>query len=403
MRILEINKFFCPRRGAERHMLDVIGLFHRRGHEVAVFSMEREENLPSAFSQYFISYVGYHRNDSSRWQRLKGIGRLFWSFEARYKIEKLLRVWQSDVAHLHNIYHQLSPSILGPLTKRGIPIVMTVHDYNLVSPDKDKYYEAVGRQYYKFLFVRKYTLGKRMLLVAKMYWSDWLGLYKNIDAFIVPSTYVKNVLVGAGMSEKNIFVVPHFITESRRLEAPQVPLEAVPTSPFGLYFGSVSQEKGIAQLVQIFDFLRVPLVILGNVENDFLLPKSDYVSYHGQQSKQVVEKWIERATLVVSASSLPETFGLIALEAIALGKPFFGLQSGALSEIIVNEKNGFLGKDIVILQAELKRFFSGEISFDAESIREDALTRFSESQYAEKVEQIFENLLKIKMNLKRRS
>ena len=40
MRILEINKFFYLRRGAERHMLDVIDLLRKRGHEVAVLSME---------------------------------------------------------------------------------------------------------------------------------------------------------------------------------------------------------------------------------------------------------------------------------------------------------------------------------------------------------------------------
>ena len=401
MRILEINKFFYLRRGAERHMLDVIDLLRKRGHEVAVLSMEHQENEPSDFKQYFVSYVGYHTDDSSLWQRLKGMGRLFWSFEARCKIERLLQAWQPDVAHLHNIYHQLSPSILGPLTKRGIPIVMTVHDYNLVSPDKDTYYPAVGQHYYKFLFVRKYRLVKRMLLVAKMYWNDWCGFYKNINAYIVPSTYVKNVLVGAGMSGENIFVLPHFIAESSRPETPLAPLEAAPTLPFGLYFGSVSQEKGIAQLVKIFDSLQVPLVILGKREHDFLLPKSDYVSYQGQQSKQVVEQWIEKAALVVSASPLPETFGLIALEAIALGKPFFGLMSGALPEIISNGMNGYLAGDVLALKNELHHFFSSKNSFDRESIREDALARYSEVNYGKKMEGIFEKLLIAEAKMKR--
>jgi len=67
----------------------------------------------------------------------------FYNFEAKRKLAKLIREFRPDVAHLHNIYHHLSPSIIGVLQKIKIPIVMTLHDYALVSPNYNLY--ANGR------------------------------------------------------------------------------------------------------------------------------------------------------------------------------------------------------------------------------------------------------------------
>ena len=40
-----------------------------------------------------------------------------------------------DVAHLHNIYHQLSPSIIQVLNGANVPAFLTLHDYKLVCPN----------------------------------------------------------------------------------------------------------------------------------------------------------------------------------------------------------------------------------------------------------------------------
>ncbi len=60
---------------------------------------------------------------------------MLYSREARKKIEELVDATRPDVAHLHNIAHQLSPSILYGLKARGVPVVQTLHDYKLVCPN----------------------------------------------------------------------------------------------------------------------------------------------------------------------------------------------------------------------------------------------------------------------------
>lgn len=388
MKILEVNKFLYIRRGAERHFFDVIELLRKRGHTVEVFGMRHKENAHFLFEKYFPAYVGYNASDSTFLERLFGVGRIFWSCAARRGIKKLLSEWQPEVAHIHNAYHQLSLSIFGPLKQRGIPIIMTVHDYHLVSPDKDAYYPKVGKRYWKFLFIKKYGILKRLLLVLKKYWEDFLGVYqKQIDYYIAPSMYVKNVLGEAGLPAEKIGVLPHFLCHSEK--ETEFGNEVYPKQPFFLYAGSLSLEKGVDDLIKIAEALDIDLVLAGEAENGFVPKIHPRVLCIGKKTRSELFEWMQRSSCVVSASKLPETFGLIALEAVVLGKPFFGLNTGAYPEIVHNGQNGYLTETTGELQEKVSEFFQGKLSFDAEKIKRDASERFGEEKYV----QAFEALL----------
>lgn len=376
MKILEINKFYYLRRGAERHMIDVVELLESHHHDVAVFTMKHPKTIASAWERFFVSYVGYNKGDSTLWQRMIGVGRIFWSFEARKNMQTLLQSFRPDIVHLHNIYHQISPSILTPLKQSGALIVMTVHDYSLISPDKDQYYESVGQEYWKFLRVKKYSLAKRMLLVLKMYIEKYFDLYfKTIDIFIAPSQLVKDTLIRGGMQSRDIAVIPHFIAHVPTLRANGA------DEKYALYCGSISKEKGIVELVRIFSDMKVKLVLAGSLEGGFILPSSEWIEYLGQQSRDEVEVLMRDAVCVVSGSQLPETFGLIALEAMSFGKPFFGLKSGAFVELVENGKNGFLADDFDGLNQALQQFIAGTMTFDSQFIQSYAVQKYGAYAY----------------------
>lgn len=387
MNILEINKFYYLRRGAERHLLDVTDLFRSHGHTVGVFTMRHPKGLEHPLKKYEVSFVGYNQDDSNLWQRIKGTARMFWSFEARRNMEKLLQEFHPDIVHVHNAYHQLSSSILGPLKKHGIPIVMTVHDYHIISPDKDVYYPEVGEQFWKFLFVKKYGFVKRLLLVLKMYWERWTRAYALVDVFIAPSQFVKDTLVSAGMDAGKIVVIPHFIAGEKSMAS-----EKVSGEKYALCAGSISEGKGVAELINIFDALQFPLVLAGKREEGYELPKSEWVREVGQKSREELNVLIQNASCVVSGSTLPETFGLVALEAISFGKPFFGLKTGAYAEIILNGRNGYLADNYAELERLLRDFLEGKISFDNHVIQQDAYDRFGADRYHAEMMKIFESL-----------
>ncbi|MEI7749564.1 MAG: glycosyltransferase [Candidatus Moraniibacteriota bacterium] len=394
MRILEVNKFFHERRGAERHFLDVIEALSAEGHEVAVFSMDHPKNLPSRYPTYLVSRAGFAEGDAGNsWHVLKGIGRLFWSFETRRLMRKALDEFRPDIVHVHNAYHQLSPSFLPIIRKRGIPVILTVHDYHIVSPDKDSYHESVGSSYWKFLFVRKYPFAKRVLLVLRAYWDRIAGFYsKNVDRYIAPSVFVKETLKCAGVPEEKIQIIPHFIADESASEK-AISVDDAGKEPYALYVGSVSGEKGIADLVTLFDSIGYPLVLAGRKTMD--IPKSVSARYVGERTKEEISGLYAGASFVVSASRLPETFGLVALEANTAGKPFFGYATGALSEIVEQGKTGWLAEDENDLAAFLRRYIADHGTIDdAETIRCKTLERFGREKYLEALVGLAENLQK---------
>lgn len=392
MRILEINKFYYPRRGAERHFLDCIELLKRAGHSVAVFTMDDKRNVSRENKKYFVSYVGYNRDDSNFWERLKGMGRLFWSFEARRKMQVLIRDFKPEVVHVHNAYHQLSLSFFPLLKQKNIPFVMTVHDYAMISPDKDAYYPEVGEKYWKFIGIKKYGFGKRFLLVVKKYWEDWCGFYDCVDCFFVPSRYVENILLSAGVNKERIIVLPHFILETENkneaIKGITLPAEYI------FSFGAISEEKGIKTLLQLSETLDIPLVLAGQWESGPELKEYPQARYIGTRTKAELNTLIAHATAVVSASELPETFGLAALETIALGKPYFAFDTGALHGIIRSGFNGFLAQNEKDLEEALQAYISGtQVYASKDDIRKDAEGRFGAETYMRRFE---ESIAKIK-------
>ncbi len=403
MKILEINKFNYLRRGAERHFLNICSMLREKGHEVAVFAMHHPQNKFSPWQKYFISYVGYGLEDKI-WHKIKGLGRMFFSFEAKRKISKLLREFQPEIAHIHNIYHQISPSILTEIKKRGIPVVMTVHDYKLICPN---YLLTCGGQEIKtgpnlkfWDFVRrrcfKNSFWKSALVFAEFKWHALRNSYdKHIDLYIAPSQFAKNKLAEGGIPEKKIIVLPHFAVAQKSRAKDIAGESGAPREKYAFYCGDISREKGVDRLIAIFQNLpEIKLYLAGSLSGGFEFPKAENIRYLGFLQRKELEKYLRGALFAVSASRLPETFGLIALEALQNAKPFIGFRSGALPEIIENNREGFLcenenefAKNIMNLAADpgLRMLFSHN------AVKK--FQKFGEKNYYRKIMEIFEQAL----------
>jgi len=395
MRILEINKFNHIRGGADRHFVDLVKLLQSNGNEVAVFAMEHPENKYSEWSGYFVSRVEYEKK-TSLCNKIKAVARIFWSLEARRKISKMLDEFQPDIVHIHNIYHQISPSILGEIKKRNIPIVMTVHDWKLVCPNylltcngkfcrrclKGSYWHCLRNK------CVKNSYAKSLVCALEMYLHRWLNVYdSNIDFYIAPSKFVKNILVRAGLSEKKIKVIHNFVCENKTPEGFHKNRDAVGTGPRALYIGKISKEKGVNELIGIFKGLPIDLILAGNKDEKFEIPNLPNIKYAGFRPSREINELIRESDFVVSASRLPETFGLIALEAVSNGKPFVGYRTGAYSEVIKDGRNGFLVNTKDEMTEKIKRVLSGggeKFDFNTE--------KFSAEKYYQRIERLFEDL-----------
>ncbi len=339
MNILLINKFYFEKGGAERYFFDLKKLLEDKGHNIIPFAMQHKNNLKTKYNKYFISEI---KTDPSWniWQNLRTVFRIWWSFEARKKIKNLLAENKIDVVHINNIYHQISPSILSIFKKHKIPVIMTVHDYSLISPNynlflNNKIYDKIcGSKYYLCLKDKcvNNSSVQSLISVIEMYLHHKiLNIYqKNINIFIVPSKFVFNKLIQARFDKNKIKKLSHFINlqEYKNIEIQNN------LKKYILYFGRLSKEKGVNILLQAMKQLpniKLKIAGAGPEEKNCKLKNIELL---GHQNKDQLKILIKNSEFIVMPSLSPETFGLSALEAMALGKTVLASKIGALPELI---------------------------------------------------------------------
>ena len=134
MRILHVNKFLYRRGGAEAYMEDLADLQVAAGHTVAFFGMAHPLNTHLEYASHYPDHIELEPPPPTLTGRVRGVARMLYSTSAKRGMDAVLADFRPDVVHMHNIYHQLSPSVLRPVARRRIPAVMTLHDYKLACP-----------------------------------------------------------------------------------------------------------------------------------------------------------------------------------------------------------------------------------------------------------------------------
>ena len=347
MKIIQVNKFHYLRGGAEKYFLDMTEALRRDGHEVAVFSMRHPKNLSSVWEKYFVSRISF--NESKLRDKLLAPGRIIYSWEAKRKFRQLVRDFQPDIIHIHNIYHQLSPSILSVARRNNIPVVMHLHDYKLVCPNYQLFvdgqicYRCRKHNYCQAIKHRCFnkSLGKSLLVAVEMFLHHcvWKIYEKNISLYIAPSEFMKQTVVSFGIPAEKVAVLYNFIDQ------PEVP-ETDPEN-YLLYYGRLSPEKGIDILLQalklIPDAPQLKIVGSGPAEADLKAAAIGRpVEFLGAKYGEELRAIILKAKAVIIPSVWAENMPFVLLESLALGKAVIASRTGGLPELIVPGESGFL-------------------------------------------------------------
>ncbi len=136
--MLFVNKFLYPRAGAERYMFSLADELKSQGHRIAYFGMEHQRNTVNTGRKDINVSSRDFRNAGTPGMLLKAPATVY-STEARRKIARVLKLEKPDIVHLNNINYQLTPSIIYEIRKEGVPMVMTLHDANIVCPNHSLY------------------------------------------------------------------------------------------------------------------------------------------------------------------------------------------------------------------------------------------------------------------------
>lgn len=353
MKILLINKFHYLRGGSEVVYFGTANLLEHHGHKSLFFSMNHPDNLPCETSNFFMPYVDLVTNNGLVSQ-FKTAGRILYSFNAKKRLSKLLDKYQVDIAHLHNIHHQISPSILHELKKRKIPVVMTFHDFKMVCASYSMLADGrpceacSGGKYFNALKNRcvKESKSKSALATLEMFLHhNVLDIYSNVDIFISPSLFLKNKLEEMGF-KKDITHLPNFI-DIKKFEQIKGDKEDKHNNSI-VYFGRLSSEKGLWTLLKAAKSLNgIEIKIIGDgpikntLEEKVKREGIDNINFLGYMKGEYLYKEIVKSKTVVMPSEWYENNPMSVIEAFALSKPVIGSRIGGIPELVRDNETGF--------------------------------------------------------------
>jgi glycosyltransferase involved in cell wall biosynthesis len=351
MRVLLVNKFLRPGAGAETVFLATRELLGDAGHEVIDFAMASPDNLPSREAPYF---ARERRYDAERGlvRRAGDAGAAIYSPAARRAIRRLVRDRRPDVAHLHNVYHQLTLSIVDELVALRVPVVMTLHDYKLVCPAYTLYTDGapcrrcVGRAPVHVVAHRciKGSVAASAIGAVEALATRARGTYRKLDALIAPSRFIAG-LAATEVPAERVHVIPNFLP--RTPGPPHGPAPA--REPVAVFAGRLDEVKGIRPLLAAFGGEpRSPLrlVVAGDGPLRELVASAaatnPRIEYVGRVSRPDLDRRLRRAAAVVVPSLWEENCPMIVLEARAAGAAVVCAASGGLPELVDHGRDGLL-------------------------------------------------------------
>lgn len=347
MKILMVNKFLYPRGGSESYMLSLGEHLASLDHEVQYFGMYDDNNTVGNRAGQYTQNMDFHST---------GLGRflypfkILFSFEAMHKIGKVLDDFKPDVVHMNNINFQLTPSIIYAVKKRGIPLVQTAHDYQMICPNHLLYDFSAGTPCEKCVggsaincYKNKCIHGSGVksllgVIEAKLY--SFLKTYKKVDLFVCPSNFLERKLLSAkNFYQGKTFTIHNFINKDKFSKTTDTP------EPYILFVGRLSKEKGVELLSDTAKLLpQYQFVVAGGGPDEDALDGVDNIRKAGFLTGDTLTDTMSKAKVLLLPSVCYENCPLSILEAHCMGVPVVTMNSGGMAELVRDGVTGTLVK-----------------------------------------------------------
>lgn len=331
MRILQIHNTYRQGGGEDTVADTEAALLRDAGHEVVAY---RAANPPG---------------------RVKAAAAMLaapWNPITARDIAATLERTSPDIAHIHNTWFSLSPSVLRPIHERGIRTVMTVHNYRLMCINGLLYRDGgwctdcVGTHPWRGVLHRCYrdSLVSSTVAAGAISINRLLDTWpRYVDRFISATEYVSDILVRSGIRADSIRRVSLAVSDpGPRTHPPS-------SSGYVLLVGRLDAEKGGRHLLEHWRRLG------GELELRVIGDGSDRPALEAMQVPNVhFLGWMDRVTLyqqrlgaraLVFPSDLLETYGLAMVEAFAAGLPVIANDLGTRAEVMGREGAGWLVRD----------------------------------------------------------
>lgn len=332
MKILVCHNAYQQPGGEEVAVELQVELLRSRGHQVVLYQRHSRELLDYGLlekARFPLETIASHRTTR--------------------EIRDLVAHEHPALAHVHNVFPLLSPSLYVALAGAGVPIVQTVHNYRFLCPNALFYthgqicerckhgatHHAVRLRCYR----SSYTFSAAYALAIGIHRRR--GTFDRIDRFVALTSFTADKLVEGGLAPREkVRVLGNFLPSP----LPE-PAGVAPDDPAGggyaLFLGRLSREKGVHLLVEAFAGLpSVPLKIAGSGPEAEALARR--IESLGATNVELIgrrggaEKWalIRHALFTVTPSLWYECFPFAVLESLACGVPALVADHGGLAAML---------------------------------------------------------------------
>lgn len=370
MKILMVNKFLYPRGGSESYMLYLGEHLQKLGHTVAYFGMQDEKNTVGNPAGLYTQNMDFH---SKGLERFLYPFKIIFSLEAKRKILRVIEDFQPDIVHMNNINFQLTPSIIYAIKKKGIPLVQTVHDYQMICPnhllynfEKNIPCEKCVKGTYTHCIKNKCIHGstvKSILGVVEAVLYRAFKPYKKVDLFICPSHFLeKKLLAARPYFAGKTKTIHNFIDKDKFADGDRQPEDYI------VFVGRLSKEKGIENIAATAKLLpRYSFVVAGSGPDGAVLQDLPNVRLAGFLTGEKLTELVGKAKVLLLPSVCYENCPLTILEAHCMGVPVVTMNSGGMAELVKDGVTGSLVTDPTPegIAAALQRTLENEEYYNA--------------------------------------
>jgi glycosyltransferase involved in cell wall biosynthesis len=329
MKVLLINDYEELIGGTEFYIQTLKKELESRGHIIKIYSSRKSSR------EYLIS-----QNSKS----INKFLRKMFNFKSYKEVKSIINQFHPDIIHIHNIFNEISPSILLAVNK--IPVVMTVHDNLLIN--------AVS--------ILSGRTGKDCKTRVCHGCSNCIGikgaiyeyikniihkiLFEKISLYITPSIYMKKLVQEAGYNP-----VRHIDNGFKLFKYSKINKQNNI-----LYVGRLNNEKGVEYLLRAMPRVvernpKIKLTIIGdgNEKGNLMLLAQNLkiksnVFFLNTITQDRLEEYYKNSTIVIVPSIYNDNFPTVIIEAMSIGRPVIGTRMGGIPELIDNGKTGFLVK-----------------------------------------------------------
>lgn len=254
--------------------------------------------------------------------------------------------------------------------KIQIPLIITEHSSEMMKSN-------IGQRLFK-LASKTYWKADKVIAVSPAL-SKVIKANFNIDSIYIPNVVDTNTFTYSERYYKKDFT---FITVGNLIYRKRMDLTVL------AFCKSFPRDK------------NVKLVVIGDGEEreniESIIKKykfEDKIILTGRLYREQISEYMKKSDCFV-LSSRAETFGVVYIEAMAVGLPIIATKCGG-PEYLVNEKNGLLIEidDLEQLIEAMKRMYKHKNHYDRQAISQEIHRCFSPKNVAKEIETVYNNIL----------